>query len=177
MKQTLLNILCGILCAAMIIGAVCIGAVRGWQNERNEALTTLSAGGELSVQLEERAMDAANLIVVVSRHLDASDERLVRLQELRALLSSQADAGALVQADAELTSLAQSLGQSLPGLASVQADARDQAYISTLTRTLGESTNVSESYADIVRSFNNRLINSPTGILARLLGVPLLDLE
>ena len=175
MKQTLLNILCGILCAALIIGAVCIGAVRGWGHERANTLLALS-GGELAASLEERAMDAANLIVVVSRHLDPSDERLTRLQELRALLTSQASADALVQADAELSTLASALAEELPQLDSVLADARDQAYISTLTRTLSESTQLSEAYATIVRNFNNGLINSPTGWIARLFGVALIDL-
>ena len=41
MKQTLLNILCGILCAALLAGAVCIGAVRGWGQERANALLAL----------------------------------------------------------------------------------------------------------------------------------------
>ena len=175
MKKTLLNILCGILCAALVIGALCIGAVRGWEQERGNALRTLSEG-ELSASLEERAMDAANLIVVISRHLNASDERLTRLQELRATLSSQASADALVQADAELSTLVSRLEQELPELASVQASARDQAYISTLTRTLSESSDLSEAYATIVQSFNNRLINSPTGWIARLLGVRIIEL-
>lgn len=121
-------------------------------------------------------MDAANLIVVVSRHLDASDERLTRLQELRAILTSQGSADALVQADAELTTLVSALAQELPELASVQTSARDQAYVSTLTRTLSESTDFSEAYAIIVRNFNNGLINSPTGWIARLFGVKPIEL-
>ena len=170
MKNTLLNILCGVLCAALLVGALCIGAVRGWSREREEAMTAFSSGG--AELLEERAMDAANLIVVASRHLDASDERLARLKELRALLADPAEhANAILQADEELAGLAASLGQSLPELASVKASARDQAYISTLTRTLAEPSALGESFADLARSFNNRLINSPTGWIARLFGV------
>ncbi|MCH5286404.1 MAG: hypothetical protein J1E43_03210 [Christensenellaceae bacterium] len=176
MKKALLNVLCGILCAALIISAVSIGAVRGWQKEREKALTALS--GELSEGLEERAIDAANLTVVVSRHLDASDERLAQLQELRLLLTNHASSpDVLIQADADLTALAQSLGQSLPELASVQASARDQAYISTLTRTLGETTGIGNAYESLARGFNNRLVNSPTGWIARLFGVSLIDVE
>ena len=176
MKKTLLNILCGILVAALLIGAACIGAVRGWQREREEALSALS--GELSQVLEERAMDAANLIVVASRHLDASNEQLTRLQELRSLLSDRiTKAEDLIAADADLTALAQSLGQSLPELASVRASARDQAYISTLTRTLGENTGISNAYQLLSEAFNQRLTSSPTGWIARLLGVPLIDVH
>ena len=175
MKQTLLNILCGILCAALIIGALCIGAVRGWEQERANTLQALSTG-ELAPSLKERAMDAANLAVVVSRHLDASDPRLTRLQELRALLSSDASSDMLVQADAELSTLIDKLAEELPQLASLQASARDQAYLSTLSRTLRESTELTEAYAIIVRNYNNRLINSPTGWIARLLGVSVIEL-
>ena len=175
MKRTLLNILCGILVAALLIAAVCIGAVRGWGQERANTLRVLTVG-ELAPSLEERAMDAANLAVVVARHLDPSDERLTRLQELRALLSSQQNADQLVQAIAELSTLADSLAEELPQLASMQASARDQAYLSTLSRTLGESAEFSEAYAIIVRNFNNKLINSPTGWIARLLGVQTIEL-
>lgn len=175
MKRTLLNILCGILCAALVISAVCIGAVRGWKQERANTLLTLSTG-ELAASLEDRVMDAANLIVVISRHLDPSDERLARLEELRAILSSQASSDILVQADAELTTLASKLEQELPELANVQASARDRAYVSTLTRTLSETTDISEAYAIIVRNFNNGLVNSPTGWIARLFGVSLIEL-
>lgn len=123
-------------------------------------------------------MDAANLIVVASRHLDASDGQLERLKELRALLANPAEhADAILRADAELTELAASLGQSLPGLASVQASARDQAYISTLTRALTEPSTLEQSYADLAFSFNNRLINSPTGWIARFFGVSLIDVQ
>lgn len=176
MKKILLNVLCGLLCAALLIGAVCIGAVRGWQGEREKALSALS--DELSIGLEERAMDAANLSVVVSRHLAVSDERLVRLQELRLLLSSgTADAYQLIQTDAELTELARSLGQELTELSSVQASPRDQAYISTLTRTLAENTGMSNAYEALVVEFNSRLIDSPTGWIARLFGVSLIGVQ
>ena len=176
MKRTLLNILCGILVAALLIAAVCIGAMRGWQGEREKALTALS--GELFGVLEERAMDAANLIVVTSRHLDAADERLMKLQALQLLLSDRASSpDELIQADADLTALAQSLGQSLPELASVRASARDQAYISTLTRTLAESTGIGNAYHLLVEAFNQRFTSSPTGWIAQLLGVPLIDVQ
>ena len=176
MKKTLLNVLSGLLCAALVIGAVCIGSVRGWQRERDQALTTLT--DELSAGLEERAMDAANLSVVVTRHLDDSDERLIRLREIQSILANdRMEAPDLIAADADLTELAQSLGQSLPELASVQASARDQAYISALTRTLGENTGISNAYQLLAEGFNNSLMNAPTGWIARLFGVTTIDAQ
>ena len=74
-------------------------------------------------------------------------------------------------ADAELTRLAARLQQELPQLASVQQSSRDQAYITTLTRTLLAAQSVTDSYNAQVESFNRRLEASLTGKLAQLLGV------
>lgn len=170
MKDTVLNILCGVAVAAMIAAAICIGAVGGWRGEREDALADLAA--ELSAVLEERAMDAANLSVVAARHLPARDEALTRLQALRAALTDpDAGADALIEADRELTALARELGRTLPELASVQASARDQAYVSALTRALSENTGLTNAYELLARGFNDRLNRSPTGWIARLFGV------
>ena len=174
MKKTLLNILCGLLLVALLGGALCIGAVRGWRGERESALTALSSN--YSALLEERAMDAANLLVVASRHLDPADERIELLKQARTILANPpANAEAVVQADVSLSALAAELGQSLPQLASVQASARDQAYVSTLTRTLGEESTLAESYQTIAEEFNNRLTSSASGWVARLFGVSPID--
>lgn len=178
MKKTLLDILCGLLVAALLISAVCIGAVRGWQGERERTLAALSTDGELYALLEARAMDASNLLVVVSRHLDAGDERLARLRSVRDILADPAaHADEVVSADAELTALAEELGRALPELDSVQASPRDQAYISTLTRALTEPSTVSQRYADLALGFNSRLVSSPTGWIARWFGVALIEAE
>ena len=177
MKRTLLNILGGLLAAAMLLGAVCIGAVRGWQGEREAALMALSEDDGLRDLLEERAMDAANLTVVAARILPEDDERLARLRDVRAVLTSgMTEAPDLIAADRELTELAQSLAM-LPALSSVQISPRDLAYISTLTRALTEPTSVGERYADLARGFNNRLISSPTGWIARMFGVSVIEVE
>ena len=172
MKNTLTTILC-ILCAvALAAGAVCLGAYRGWSRERDEALHTVSADGELASALEERAMDAANLIVVASRHLPADDGDLAALREVRAVLTdASATAADKTRADAQLTALAEKLAASLPLLDSVQASARDQVYISTLTRTLAQGTDSAAAYAAAAQRFNDRLASSLTGRLAMLLGV------
>lgn len=123
-------------------------------------------------------MDAANLLVVASRHLDASDERIAALKEARAALANpSADAAAVVQADAALTALAAELGEALPQLASVQTSARDQAYVSTLTRALSEESTLAESYETIANEFNERLSGSLSGWVAKLFGVAPLAVE
>ena len=176
MKRFLLNVLTGLLCAALILGAICIGSVRGWRQEREKAMTTLT--DELSAGLEERAMDAANLAVVIARHLPEDDERLIRLREIQAILvNARMEAPDLIAADADLTALALSLGQSLPELSSVQASPRDQAYISALTRTLGESTGIGNAFQLLAEGFNDRLLRSPTGWIARLFGVSTLTVQ
>ena len=172
MKNTLTTILC-ILCAMVLAAvAVCLGAYRGWSSERDDALHTVSADGELASVLEERAMDAANLIVVASRHLPENDADLTSLKEVRAVLTdASATAADKTRADAQLTALAEKLAASLPLLDSVQGSARDQVYIATLTRTLSQGTDSAAAYAAAAQRFNDRLASSLTGRLAMLLGV------
>lgn len=172
MKTSLSTLLCAALCVILTACALCVGSVRGWRSERVAALNSLSSEGELHTQLQNRAMDAANLAVVVARHVSADDARLTKLAEIRRTLESgKSTIEDLAQADSELTSLALSIGQELPAAASVQASARDQAYIATLTRTLGEATGMADSYAARVEDYNDRLTSSLTGRLAMLLGV------
>ena len=92
-------------------------------------------------------MDAANLRVVAARHLDREDEDLAALTQVRKTLTDpEATVEELAAADAELTRLAARLQQELPQLASVQQSSRDQAYITTLTRTLLAAQSVTDSY-------------------------------
>lgn len=171
MKNTLTTIL-SILCAVVLAaGAVCLGAYRGWSGERDEVLGLIGQDGELAQQLSDRAMDAANLAVVASRHLPEEDESLCALRACRDVLMTSADASALAQADDQLTQLAASLRETLPALASVQASQRDQVYVSTLTRALSGGTSLSQTYAGKAADFNQRLGASLTGKLAALLGI------
>ena len=157
---------------ALVLAAVALGAYRGWSGERRQALETFTENTALRDYLEERSMDAANLRVVAARHLDREDEDLAALTQVRKTLTDpEATVEELAAADAELTRLAARLQQELPQLASVQQSSRDQAYITTLTRTLLAAQSVTDSYNAQVESFNRRLEASLTGKLAQLLGV------
>ena len=171
MKKTLTTILTVVLTAALLVAAVGLGAVRGWRSERNEVLDLIGQNGELAQQLGNRAMDAANLAVVAARHLPAEDDNLRALSACRDVLMTSGDASALAQADDQLTQLAAALRETLLALPSVQESQRDQVYVSTLTRALASGTSLSQTYADKAADFNQRLSASPTGWLAKLLGV------
>lgn len=172
MKNTITTVLCVVLVAAMVVAAVGIGAVRGWNSQREEALSALSETGELGASIQVRAMDAANLAVVAARHLnDDADVATLRSAYNTICGSSNADPAQLAQADDAISTAAASLAQKLTGLASVQASARDKAYISSLTRTLSETTGAAAAYAAMMEDYNTRLTSSPTGKLAMLLGV------
>ena len=172
MKNTLSTILCVLLTIALVTAAVCIGAVRGWVNEQNATLQGFSAGSELSEAQRIRGMDAANLAVVASRHLTAKDPDVALLQHAYTVIC-KSDASALecAQADASISIAAASLAERLPEMDSVQASQRDQVYISTLTRTLSQSTTFAADYAASIEDYNRRLNASLTGKLAMLLGV------
>lgn len=178
MKQTLSTALCVCLCLALVSLAVCIGAVRGWAGERERTLRAFSQGGEMFHQLDERAMDAANLAVVAARHLPKDDPSLTALQDARrVIISEHASMQDKADADAALCEAASRLARMLPELASVQASARDQAYISALTQTLAEASTLMADYTDCALSFQHRLSSSFTGRLAMALGVEPLPLQ
>lgn len=171
MRNTISNVLCVVLAAAMVVAAVGIGAVRGWNIQREEALTALSETGALGASIQVRAMDAANLAVVAERHLtDDADVATLR-HAYNTICGGSAAPDQLAQADDAISAAAASLAEKLTGLDSVQASSRDRAYISSLTRSLSETSGASTAYAAIVEDYNSRLESSPTGRLAMLLGV------
>lgn len=171
MKDTLTTILCVLLTIAMVAGAVCIGAVRGWNGEQRDTLRILSAGGELNEPLRLRAMDAANLAVVASRHLTDDPDVIALRQAYSTVCKVNSSAADRAQADAAISAAAASLARKLPELSSVQASQRDQAYISALTRTLSQPTGSADAFSAAVEDYNRRLQSSLTGKLAMLLGV------
>lgn len=172
MKDSLSTFLCILLTIAMVAGAVCIGAVRGWHNEQVAALEAISVGSDLSEPMRNRGMDAANLAVVASRHLPVKDPDVILLQQAYfKICKTNSSAIERAQADAQISIVAASLAERLPELASVQASQRDQAYITALTRTLSQPTTFAEDYATALEDYNVRLNSSLTGKLAMLLGV------
>ena len=167
----------GLVCVALVLLALCIGSVRGWNKERRTILDAFAAEGTLHAQMEYRGMDAANLAVVVARHLPEDNLCILQLQEAsQVLLSSAEDAEGILQADKAITDAALYLAETLPESESVKASQRDLAYITLLTDTLGHKSSLSHSYTLVVKDFNTRLSGSLTGWVAKLLGVdPLPD--
>lgn len=172
MKNVLTTALAVLAAIVLAAGAVCIGAVNGWKSEREEALSVGETNAELTGLLETRAMDAANLAVVASRHLPEDDKQLALLRDAQSVLrKGTGSMQELISADALITEIAAAFGKSLPVLPSVQASQRDQVYISMLTRTLSEGESAAALFRLSADDFNARLNASLTGRLARLLGV------
>ena len=74
-------------------------------------------------------------------------------------------------ADSAITAAARELAASLPALPSVQASARDQAYIDSLTGILGVDSGAETLYHAEIDAFNQRMSASLTGKLAMFCGV------
>ena len=177
MKNKLSNILFALLCLALLLAAVCLGAVRGWSADRAEVIAALTQDGEMHTQLEYRGMDAANLAVVAARHLPADDDDLMALRQASdTLLSGTGNADAILSADAAITRIALQFAQELPLLPSMQTSNRDQAYLTQLTSSLGKRDGLTHTYLLRVEEFNDGLSGSLTGKLAMLLGVKPLPL-
>ena len=155
-----------------------MGAYQGWNEDRMAVQSALTAEGEMRTQLENRAMDAANLAVVAARHLEADNKDLAALRSASAsLLASNGEAAAILQADAVITDVALRFAEELPGLPTVQASGRDKTYVSMLTSLLGKKRGLTHTYTLLVEDFNQRLEASLTGKLARLLGVAPLSMD
>ena len=165
------KILSVVLVILFICAALCVGSFRGWARERDKAAELLSSS-DLAQVVDTRAMDAMNLSVVAKRHLPETDSDLVKLIESAdMMLRSGNNMRTRVVYDDPLVKAAASLAERLPALPSVQASARDQAYITTLTRALMSGDSSLEAYNKITREFNNRMNDSLTGKLAMLLGL------
>lgn len=171
MKNTITNVLCVVLVAAMVAAAVGIGAVRGWNGQREQALTALSETGELGAAVQVRAMDAANLAVVAARHLTDDPDVAALRSAYSTICGGSAEPAQLAVADDAISAAAASLAEKLTGMDSVQRSERDRVYISSLTRTLSETSGASVAYTAMMEDYNTRLAASPTGRLAMLLGV------
>ena len=178
MNEKLKTILSVALTVVLLVGAVCIGSVRGWREERTAAAGVLTDAGVLQEDLAVRAMDAANLLVVASRHLPGNDPDLQAMRQALVVFR-QEDAGLreIMAADAEITRLAAAWGDALPLMDSVKASARDQAYVSALTGALRQGADTAEVYRTQAAAFNKRMGASVTGQLAMLLGVEPLPQE
>ena len=83
MKNNLTGALCVVLAVVLAAGAVCLGSYRGWSGERSQVLEALNREGDMAQALQSRAMDAANLAVVASRHVKEGDESAEAVSALR----------------------------------------------------------------------------------------------
>lgn len=172
MKNILTTALAVLAAIMLTAAAVCLGAVNGWRTEREEALMPGAANADIMALLDTRAMDAANLAVVASRHLPEDDKQLLLLKEAQAVLKKgSGSVQELAAMDALITDIAADLGKTLTVLESVQASQRDQVYITMLTGTLSEGQNAAALFRSAADDFNARLNASVTGKLAMLLGV------
>ena len=177
MKQKLLNALSVIICAFLLLVALTIGVKFGWIDERDRALQAcqgwaVDEGGW--TPLNDYAADCANLAVVASRHLGAEDERVTALRNAAGAFAEVTDETlpALQEANEAAARAAASLSEALPALESVQASARDQVYLRTLTRVVAAPPDVLHSASrDAAERFNEQLDSALLGRLAKLMGV------
>lgn len=177
MKNTLSTLLCILLVIAMVAGAVCIGAVRGWSGEREAVLADASGKGASAEWLQYRAMDAANLAVVASRHFDNDPDVAALRSAYDTIIHANGNPYAVAQADAAITQAAINLAAKFTQLDLPEHD-RDYVYMSTLTRALSEYSSSLDNYTNAIVDYNQRLEESLTGKLAMALGVkPLTGME
>ncbi len=169
MKEKIINILSVVGCIVLLIIALCIGAVGGWRDEKE---TLYASAPEMGQALQNRAMDAANLAVVAARHVTDTDPSVMALREAFELLQrNDLTMQQLLDADKALANAVADLAQRLPALPSMQASARDTAYLTALTRTLSVDSGLDTVLTEAQEAFDKRLSSSLTGRIAMLFGV------
>lgn len=176
MKIRLSHVLSLLLCLAMVAAAVCIGAVRGWQDERAAAVAAVLADPETSAALTDRALDLHNLTVVAARHLSETDGDLTALRDAASVLcSGPDDLSAFLAAHELITSSVPGFAERLLALPGVQASTRDRALIRSLAASLSSDPGLQHKCHLAFSDFNSRIRGSLTGKLAMCLGVTPLE--
>ena len=169
MKNNLTGALCVVLAVVLAAGAVCLGAYRGWSGERSQVLETLNREGDMAQALQSRAMDAANLAVVASRHVkegDESAEAVSALREAYAIITGgSADAAAMARADASISAAAAHLAFLLPEEGLIDSDARER--LTALKKHAGLGAGFNIALRDLeIRGAGNLLGSEQSGHIA-----------
>lgn len=160
-----------LLMICLILFSVCLGAYRGWSDERAQVEESLSG---LESMIAGRVECAWNVWAVAKRHLPETDEDILRMNEARDILSGSASLSEKAAADAWLSESAARVLEKLSSLPSVQQDSRDLMYAeSYLPQMLSESEErtASSRYNAAAAQFNLQLQESFSGAIAHFLGV------
>ena len=171
MRRTLSSILTVVLCAVLLLGAVCVGSWRSWARKRDAAVDFLNTDVQLTELAQTRLMDGANLAVVAARHLPAGDAELTALQDAVRGLYDEHTARELLAQEQTVTAAAAAIIRRLGQLPSVQESSRDQAYLTGLSASLSGESRAQAVLTAFCDDFNSRMSASLTGRLALLLGV------
>ncbi|NLG58368.1 MAG: hypothetical protein GX540_08145 [Clostridiales bacterium] len=170
MRKFPFSVLAIVLALLMVAAALFIGAVKG---SRVEKAQVESALGSLGTVFTTRVETGNNLLTVARRHLPQGDERMAAVARDVQALSSQASLAARTRANTSLEENARALLAILKDSESVQADSRDMAYVTgLLPQALDQSAQWTDvgSYNEAAGAYNDRLNNTFSGLLARLLG-------
>ncbi|MBR6185298.1 MAG: LemA family protein [Clostridia bacterium] len=156
----------------LIAGSVVFGAYKGWSKEKAPVEETLAG---LESMLQTRVESAYNVLAVAKRHVPQTDEAYKKVDEDRARLEKASSTlEEKAAANEDLARDAAALLEILKNTDSVQADARDKMYVeSYLPQMLAQSEEktVGAAYNQAAAEFNERINNSFSGWIARLLGV------
>ena len=161
-----------ILCVMLVAFAFVYGALHGWQQDYSQVESTYAS---LQQQLNTRVETACNIMTVARRHLNADDSALLALKDARDVLSSAASLEKKADANEMLTLYAEQVLTALSALDTVQNDARDNMYVSTmLPQMLRESAayTTQSAYNTAAAGFNARFEkNVISSFIARLFGM------
>lgn len=166
-----------VLALCLVVGALFIGAQRGWSEERKTLDASLS---ELSAMLDKRVEVANNLLTVAQREQYSGlvDNSLIASvkDSLKTLSAPSASLPQKAKANEDFETAAKSLLKTLAQLDAVKADALDSRYVTqTLPQMLEKSMQSADAlingYNNAAQDYNSRLNASAGALFARLLGI------
>lgn len=174
MKRPFPTVFLILACAVLMVFGILYGAYHGWQQEAGRVEALFKQTNGIETMLLYRANDAANLNKVALRHMPASDPLLKQLLESRnAVSNGKASLHERFLANEQLHKAAEELEQALNKKPSFTASARDTNYVSAILRDMEQlaSSGAQDLYNSAAKDYNNRFLNSVSGILSRLMSV------
>ncbi|MHC1785669.1 MAG: hypothetical protein AB9880_01205 [Christensenellales bacterium] len=160
-----------LLMICMMASAILWGAHKGWSAQRLQVDEALDS---LRDMLGTRSEVIANILTVASRHLPKDDEQLSQMRLDRDLLTGRLDLPGKAAANERLGRNAEAVLSRLAADPAVQGDARDNLYVTQmLPQALDQSQSLVQeaAYNTQAADFNQRLLSSFSGALARFLGI------
>ena len=173
MKFRIPTALCVLIALVLVAFGLVYGTWSGYREDRAQVEGLLTMENGLMDVLGYRAADGLNLCVVAARHLPATDEDLLQLQEMARRLMEASEVRASTSLDHAAAEAFAAVSDKLKETPSFQQSERDQRYLDMLTADLNSlrASEIVNTYNQAAADYNSQLDQPLIGTLAAWLGI------